>query len=446
MRPSVSSSMIMTLPSDSSRGSLKSLALMRRARICFASHPGTRQLRRNAVNLRVAVVAGDQLVAGVVHRQTLDDVVHRVVEAIVLDRELLLNGVALPLFGKVVDPIGQPEAAHDDRQHERQGAARDPFRLTRPIGQNLAGRDGNDRRHRKILRRVNRQNPIGAVHRASLMRDAVAAASDILGIEGALGDVAAEHEFNHGRARHQSPVAAEQFDRPVVAEAGFLEHVLEHRRLHEAAHHAEKGAVGGGDALRHPDAGHVVDILERRRNEHVGRPAGPQAVQVLARHPLVIGLAGMRRVEELPVGVDDRQAAERRLAVQAFAQERLHVLVGGARRQVADRPQPRALQALDRRGNRRSQRLQRPIDVILEKIGKGLRAASAFVELTIMQKGDETSAADQNGPDQNGAGGEQRGLPPHQSKTLAKEGHERNHGGGHRRANISPRDPCHRTL
>ena len=186
---------------------------------------------------------------------------HGVVEALVLDRELRPNGVALALFGKTVDAIGQHEQAGDDARHQRDDSGHDPFRLSCPNRQNLVGRLRNDGRQWEIRRLGDRHDPIGAVNGALLVSDAVATASDILLIGGAAGDVRAEHEFDLGRARHQRPIGAKQFDRPLLAKHRFGEHIAEHGGLHEAARHAEKGAVGGGDALRHADARHAVERL-----------------------------------------------------------------------------------------------------------------------------------------------------------------------------------------
>ena len=132
----------------------------------------------------------------------------------------------------------------------------------------------------------------------------------------------------------------------------------------------------------------------------------------------------MRRVDELAVGRDQRQTIDQRPMRQPPAKQRLHIPVGRHRVQIIDRSRSGALQALDRRGNRQSHRLQRSIDIFGEQIGKGLGAANAVIELVIAQIDEQRSAADQNAADHDSAGDKQRRLPPDQMKRLAKQERE----------------------
>ena len=145
------------------RGSLSGLAKAVIAAIgedLRARDPRPRQFVGQSINLGVAFVAGDQRIAPIVHRQTLHDVVHRVVEPLVLDRELGLNGLARLRVGEPFDIDGEPDRPEGDRQDNDRGAERQRFRLMEPIGEDVVHRHGDDRRDRKVGRMDDRQHPV----------------------------------------------------------------------------------------------------------------------------------------------------------------------------------------------------------------------------------------------------------------------------------------------
>ena len=138
-----------------------------------ARDPGARQFGGKAVDFGIALVAGDQGIAPIVHRQSLHDVVHRVVEPLVLDRDLRLNGLARLRVGEPFDIDGEPDRPEGDRQDDDGGAERQRFRLMEPVGQDVVHRHGDDGHDRKIVRMDDGEHPVDAVDDALLSRHAV---------------------------------------------------------------------------------------------------------------------------------------------------------------------------------------------------------------------------------------------------------------------------------
>ena len=135
--------------------------------------PGPGQFDRKSINFGIPFVAGDQGIAPIVHRQSLHNVVHRVVEPLVLDRDLGLNGLARLCVGEPFDIDGEPDRPEGDRQDNDGGAECERFRLMEPVGQDVVHRHGDDGHDGKIGRMDDGEHPVDAVNGARLSRHAV---------------------------------------------------------------------------------------------------------------------------------------------------------------------------------------------------------------------------------------------------------------------------------
>ena len=135
--------------------------------------PRTCQFDRKSINFSIPLIAGDQGIAPIVHRQSLHNVVHRVIEPLVLDRGLDLNGLARLCVGEPFDINGEPDRPGGDRQDNDGGAECERFRLIEPVGEDVVHRHGDNGHDRKIGRMDDREHPVDAVNGALLSRHAV---------------------------------------------------------------------------------------------------------------------------------------------------------------------------------------------------------------------------------------------------------------------------------
>ena len=112
-------------------------------RVRFGSLVG--EVERKPIDLGISPVANDENAVAVVHRQTLDDVVHGVVEPGVLVGRLRLHRLALTRLGELLDAHGEENCAEQDHRRNHRRAEFESLRLEAPGGEHVVHRHCDDR-------------------------------------------------------------------------------------------------------------------------------------------------------------------------------------------------------------------------------------------------------------------------------------------------------------
>ena len=188
-----------------------------------AGRAGAGRIERQAVDLGITPVAGDQPVLAIVHRQALHDVVHRIVEALVLDLGLRPYRLAFARGGELFDMNREPDRAERDRKDDHRGAECERLGLMEPVGDDVVHRHRNDRGDRKGLGMGDREHPVDAVDHAGLAHHAVPLLGNQPGEQGALADVGAESDLALRKAGDDGPVVAKDRNRAMLSRRDFLE-------------------------------------------------------------------------------------------------------------------------------------------------------------------------------------------------------------------------------